>query len=70
MATKELIRQTIAQLDENEQEEVLNFIHYLLWRQHQAGPAKDKRYDFSDLAGKLTWPGDAMAEQRAIRDEW
>jgi hypothetical protein len=45
------------------------FIHYLLWRP-QAGPAKDKRYDFSDLAGKLTWQGDAAAGQRAIRDEW
>jgi len=29
-----------------------------------------KRYDFSDLIGKLQWQGDAVAEQRRLRDEW
>ncbi|MBV6511985.1 MAG: hypothetical protein FMNOHCHN_01474 [Ignavibacteriaceae bacterium] len=28
------------------------------------------KYDFSDLAGKLTWKGDAVKEQRRLRDEW
>jgi len=28
------------------------------------------RYDFSDLIGRLKWRGDAVAEQRAIRNEW
>jgi hypothetical protein len=28
------------------------------------------RYDFSDLAGRLTWQGDAVAIQRTLRDEW
>lgn len=27
-------------------------------------------YDFSDLAGKLEWEGDAVKEQRKLRDEW
>lgn len=27
-------------------------------------------YDFSDLAGKLHWNGDAVKEQRRLRDEW
>ena len=27
-------------------------------------------YDFSDLAGQLTWKGDAVAMQRNLRDEW
>lgn len=27
-------------------------------------------YDFSDLIGKLTWTGDPVSEQRALRDEW
>ena len=31
---------------------------------------KKPRYDFSDLAGKLQWRGDAVAEQRRLRDEW
>ncbi len=29
-----------------------------------------RKYRFSDLAGKLKWQGDAVAQQRAIRDEW
>lgn len=29
-----------------------------------------KKYDFSDLAGKLEWKGDALKEQRKLRDEW
>ena len=28
------------------------------------------KYDFSDLAGKLKWDGDAVKEQRRLRDEW
>lgn len=28
------------------------------------------RYDFTDLVGKLQWHGDAVAEQRKMRDEW
>ena len=28
------------------------------------------RYDFSDLVGKLQWDGDAVKEQRRLRDEW
>lgn len=27
-------------------------------------------YDFSDLAGRLTWQGDAVVVQRSLRDEW
>ena len=27
-------------------------------------------YNFSEIAGKLTWSGDAVAEQRKLRDEW
>ncbi|MCW3073083.1 MAG: hypothetical protein JWP69_152 [Flaviaesturariibacter sp.] len=29
-----------------------------------------KKYDFSDIVGKLQWKGDAVAEQRKLRDEW
>jgi hypothetical protein len=32
--------------------------------------SEPKRYDFSDLVGKLQWDGDAVAEQRRLRDEW
>jgi len=33
-------------------------------------PTQPNQYDFSDLAGKLNWQGDAVAEQRTLRDEW
>jgi hypothetical protein len=29
-----------------------------------------KKYDFSKFFGKLEWKGDALAEQRKLRDEW
>ena len=32
--------------------------------------AKKPKYDFSDIFGKLQWKGDAVAEQRRLRDEW
>ena len=28
------------------------------------------KYDFSDLVGRLTFEGDAVAMQRTLRDEW
>jgi len=31
---------------------------------------KQPSYDFSDLAGRLTWRGDAVAVQRSLRNEW
>ena len=33
-------------------------------------PVSHPLYDFSDLAGKLEWQGDAVEEQRRLRDEW
>ncbi|HEX8459852.1 MAG TPA: hypothetical protein VF623_00415 [Segetibacter sp.] len=32
--------------------------------------APKRKYDFSDFYGKLEWEGDALAEQRKLRDEW
>jgi hypothetical protein len=31
---------------------------------------KSATYDFSTLTGKLDWRGDAVKEQRKLRDEW
>jgi hypothetical protein len=31
---------------------------------------QSKHYDFSDLVGKLSWQGDAVLEQRKVRNEW
>lgn len=33
-------------------------------------PPKKTKYDFSDLAGRLQWQGDAVEAQRRIRDKW
>jgi hypothetical protein len=33
-------------------------------------PALKPKYDFSDLIGKLEWEGNAVEEQRKLRDEW
>ena len=29
-----------------------------------------KKYDFSGLAGRLRWKGNAVKEQRRLRNEW
>ena len=31
---------------------------------------ESRQYDFSNIAGKLSWRGDAVKEQRVIRNEW
>jgi hypothetical protein len=36
----------------------------------RASQTQITNYDFSDLIGRLTWQGDAVATQRALRDEW
>ena len=53
--------------------EVLDFYQFLLTRSKKTKknsliPAMS--YNFSDLCGKLSWKGDAVATQRSIRDEW
>lgn len=29
-----------------------------------------RKYDFTELAGKLVWKGDPVTAQRKLRDEW
>jgi len=33
-------------------------------------PEEKKNYDFSGVSGRLKWSGDAIKEQRKLRDEW
>jgi hypothetical protein len=35
-----------------------------------ASAAREPGYDFSDLAGRLHWSGDALEQQRTLRNEW
>ncbi len=31
---------------------------------------EERIYNFSDVAGKMNWQGNAVSEQRKLRDEW
>ncbi len=66
----EQAKRAIEHLPDDKKQEALNFINYLLWRQQHGGNEQTVKYDFSDIAGKLTWRGDAVAVQREMRDEW
>ncbi len=70
MLELETIQKNIRQLKNDDRQEVENFINYLLWRQQQIEAREPKGCNFSDIAGKLTWQGDAVAVQREIRGEW
>ena len=62
----EEIEAEIAKLSPDEFAEVSRWL-----QEHQAGGnGRANRYDYSDLAGRLQWRGDAVAEQRRLRNEW
>lgn len=53
--------------------EVQDFYQFLLARRGKTKKPRSQQvmsYNFSDLCGKLSWKGDAVAIQRSIRDEW
>ena len=50
--------------------ELLSFYQYLLERRPTKKSPRQKNISFSDLCGKITWDGDAVAAQRKLRDEW
>ena len=54
--------------------EVYDFIHFfrlgLESETTQVEPRSANQYNFSDLAGRLTWQGDALTTQQTFRDEW
>ena len=48
----------------------LKSLNYVEVKQQEKQLPENQKYDFSDLAGKLEWNGNAVAEQRLLRDEW
>lgn len=53
--------------------EVRDFYLFLLARRGKAVKAaatQPAERRFTDLCGKLSWKGDAVAAQRSLRDEW
>ncbi len=71
-AIAQTVYEKVKLLPEARQKETLNFVDYLLYllNRPQTGMNKVEKYTFSDIAGKLTWQGDAVAVQREMRDEW
>ncbi len=71
------MRQVILNIDENRYMLFLQFLQTLQYvqvvRAEGTLPNNQQpkpRYDFSDLTGQLEWKGDAIAEQRRLRNEW
>lgn len=50
--------------------ELKDFYQFLLERRKKTLPSKTVKHSFTDLCGKLSWKGDAVAAQRSMRDEW
>ena len=50
--------------------ELLSYYQYLLERKPTKKTSLLKNKSFSELCGKLSWDGDAVATQRKLRDEW
>jgi hypothetical protein len=50
--------------------ELISYYQYLLERQPSKKKARKTSKTFSELCGKLSWNGDAVATQRKLRDEW
>lgn len=50
--------------------EIKDFYQFLISRSTQKTTTAPLKYSFSDLCGKLSWKGDAVAAQRSLRNEW
>lgn len=48
----------------------LNYVQVVPTPPTKTQTSVQPKYDFSDLSGKLNWEGDAVLEQRRLRDEW
>ena len=66
MSKVEQIEAEIAKLSPEELREVTRWLQ----EREGGGNGRAQRYDFSDLTGRLQWRGDAVAEQRRLRNEW
>lgn len=57
-------------IDGIDPEEKLILIEYIANSIRKEKIKATSKHSFSDLAGKLTWSGDALEEQRKLRNEW
>lgn len=70
-----LLEKEIERLDEAQQNTVVLFVRFLLSQKADSANSIDaggrsRKYDFSDLIGKVKFDGDPVAYQRSVRDEW
>ena len=71
------MKQLVLKIDDNRYALFLQFLKTLSYV-HIEQPVQTSQileepsmpYNFSDLVGKLEWKGDAVTEQRRLRDEW
>lgn len=71
------MKQLIIKIEESRFASFLQFLRTLDYVTivQPASPASNmetgtRKFDFSDLAGKLEWKGNAIVQQRQLRDEW
>lgn len=60
----------LSSLPPGSRRELLSYYQYLLERRPAHKGSRKKDTSFSELCGKLSWEGDAVATQRKLRDEW
>ena len=74
-----IMAQVILEVEENRYALLLQFLQTLdyvrirpLYPHNSAQPPiiTGKKYDFSDLSGKLKWAGNGLTEQQNLRNEW
>ena len=73
-----VLEKEIEQLDDVQQNAVVMFVRFLLSQQHFMTPVhvepdarpRKRKYDFSDLIGKVKFDGGPVEYQRSVRDEW
>ena len=72
----EAMKQVILNVEEGKYAlllQILQDLDYVKIVQNPTVLAKNSQkalYDFSDLVGRLQWQGDAVVQQRRMRDEW
>lgn len=71
------MRQVVINIEESHYTLLIQFLRTLDYVKVVTSVPDDKdssqnipSYDFSDITGKLEWTGDAVEEQRKMRNEW
>ena len=71
LAADESIEDILVEHPKLNREQILAALAYISANFKVSHPAEKRpKYDFSNLFGRLQWKGDAVAEQRRMRDEW